>query len=482
VEGITLIKIIYKLSQPKIAISILTLVSVIVTGWLIVKSSADAYKIASDAALKQASTVWVQVVRTASEKIKPDRYSSDLENLITELKRKLKEEIEKDPSIRSLVDYDIFLRHPRAGLIDFGGNFSNNKFLYTKPSKARERMMNDVFDDFFSADGRSAGEYMFNSLNGFHSTEWNVENAPFWTHLLVPEKMYSIRGFEYGPTIKGILAVSRKASLVDKQSNEIRQKAQQYFLIYTLFIFGCLMLSVMVVWRVTKEKIEGDTAIKNLTLWEEFNHDIKEPLFNSKRAAKKLLTKDPSSKEVLAILKSSEQITESIDTLEVESISNQSESILIKINNVKTLILQCAKSYALKDKLLRKNCRLSIGKTESCSILGKETGIYRVLKNLLNNAIDFSPNGVVEIFAVSEGDWYTITVLDSGVGISEEVRQSFGTGKSFPREDGEPSKGKGLLIVKKIIEEHNGEFYWPENRPGCKGAQVVVKLPIAQSD
>ena len=461
--------------------------SVIVTGWLIVKSSADAYKIASDAALKQASTVWVQVVRTASEKIKPDGKSSDFEDLITELKRKFKEEMEKDPSIQSLADYDIFLRHPHAGLIDFSGNFSNTKFVPSEPSKARQRIMSDVFEGFFAADGRGAGEYMFNSLNGFYSTEWNVENTPksFWTQLLVPEKMFSIKGFNYSPAIRGVLAISRTSNLIDKQSNEIIDLGQKYVVLYLMFIFGCLALSIMVMWRInrlSREKIEGDTAKKNLALWEDFNHDIKEPLFNSKRAAKKLLTKDPSSKEVLAILKSNEQITESIDTLEVESISNQSESILIKINNVKTLILQCSRSYALKDKLLRKNCRLSVGEIESCSILGKETGIYRVLKNLLNNAIDFSPNGIVEIFAVSEGDWYTITVLDSGVGISEEVRQSFGTGKSFPREDGEPSKGKGLLIVKKIIEEHNGEFYWPENRPGCKGAQVVVKLPIAQSD
>ena len=479
-------KILYKLSQPKIALSMLTLISVIVTGWLIIKVSADAYKIAADAALNQASTVWVQVVRTASEKMKPAGYGSQLEELIMELKRTLKDEIEKDPSIRSLVDYDVFLSHPKAGFIDFGGNFSNNEFVYTEASATRKDYMAGIFEDFFP-DKRTEREYMFNSLGALHGTKWNVENTPksFWTQLLVPEKMFSIKGFQYSTAIRGVLAISRTSNLIDKQSNEIIDLGQKYVVLYLMFIFGCLALSIMVMWRInrlSREKIEGDTAKKNLTLWEEFNHDIKEPLFNSKRAAKKLLTKDPSSKEVLAILKSNEQITESIDTLEVESISNQSESILIKINNVKTLILQCSRSYALKDKLLRKNCRLSVGEIESCSILGKETGIYRVLKNLLNNAIDFSPNGIVEIFAVSEGDWYTITVLDSGVGISEEVRQSFGTGKSFPREDGEPSKGKGLLIVKKIIEEHNGEFYWPENRPGCKGAQVVVKLPIAQSD
>ena len=111
-------------------------------------------------------------------------------------------------------------------------------------------------------------------------------------------------------------------------------------------------------------------------------------------------------------------------------------------------------------------------------MVGNETFIYRVLQNIFNNSIDFSPNGIVEIQAIVEGDWYSITVLDTGTGISDEVQASFGKEVSFPRENGEKGKGKGLVIVETIMKKHGGEFHWPKNRPETRGAKVVVKFPI----
>ncbi len=88
--------------------------------------------------------------------------------------------------------------------------------------------------------------------------------------------------------------------------------------------------------------------------------------------------------------------------------------------------------------------------------------VSTVLRNLIFNAIKFSPKGS-EIFVRSAviGNYVKIDVIDSGVGISDEhLANLFAVDKnsSTVGTDGETGTGLGLVICKEFIEKNKGEM------------------------
>ncbi|MDO8683752.1 MAG: ATP-binding protein [Armatimonadota bacterium] len=88
--------------------------------------------------------------------------------------------------------------------------------------------------------------------------------------------------------------------------------------------------------------------------------------------------------------------------------------------------------------------------------------IGRALINLLDNAIKYTPpGGTVTITAKQDGDWISVHVKDTGIGISkDEIRRIF---ERFYRVDKARSRqlggtGLGLSIVKDIVTAHGGSI------------------------
>ena len=85
-----------------------------------------------------------------------------------------------------------------------------------------------------------------------------------------------------------------------------------------------------------------------------------------------------------------------------------------------------------------------------------------IFRNLVSNAIKFTnPGGLILISSKSEGDWVTINVKDSGVGIEEKnLDKLFRTEVSYSTEGTGKEKGSGLGLVlcKELIEKHGGKI------------------------
>jgi signal transduction histidine kinase len=106
--------------------------------------------------------------------------------------------------------------------------------------------------------------------------------------------------------------------------------------------------------------------------------------------------------------------------------------------------------------------------------------VQRVLENLINNAIKYSPDGgAVEISISSCGDRAVISVRDHGIGISPAVLpRIFEASYRAPEAVScAPGLGLGLSIAAQVIARHDGTI---EATPAeGRGTRVTVRLPLA---
>jgi two-component system, OmpR family, sensor histidine kinase ChvG len=118
----------------------------------------------------------------------------------------------------------------------------------------------------------------------------------------------------------------------------------------------------------------------------------------------------------------------------------------------------------------------------SAVVQGDESRLARLLDNLVDNAISFSPEGgLVEIRAAADGDEVRISVEDEGSGVPEEAREAiFNRFHSIrPEADFGRHSGLGLAIARAIVEGHGGRVEVGDRRDGGAGARFVVRLPGA---
>ncbi|WP_379091384.1 sensor histidine kinase [Pedobacter sp. UC225_65] len=114
------------------------------------------------------------------------------------------------------------------------------------------------------------------------------------------------------------------------------------------------------------------------------------------------------------------------------------------------------------------------------SILANQEKLWRVVSNLIANAIKFSPKGTsIHVSLQKEADHIRIDVADNGIGIPEEIAPKIFdmfTDAKRTGTTGEQSFGLGLAISKQIVEAHGGKL-WFESKIG-NGTVFYVELPI----
>ena len=106
--------------------------------------------------------------------------------------------------------------------------------------------------------------------------------------------------------------------------------------------------------------------------------------------------------------------------------------------------------------------------------------IKQVLRNLLNNAIRFSPkDGIIDIVICSSGNSVRVSVRDRGPGIPQnELEAVFDKFvQSSKTKTGAGGTGLGLAISQEIIAAHRGRI-WAENRPEG-GTVFSFEIPLS---
>jgi two-component system, OmpR family, sensor histidine kinase ChvG len=113
-------------------------------------------------------------------------------------------------------------------------------------------------------------------------------------------------------------------------------------------------------------------------------------------------------------------------------------------------------------------------------MMGDESRLARLIDNLVDNAISFSPSGgLVQIGAVRLGEEVVISVQDEGPGVPGDAREAiFNRFHSIrPEEDFGRHSGLGLAIARAIVEGHGGRIEIEDRHDGRTGARFVVRFP-----
>ncbi|WP_305044303.1 ATP-binding protein [Geoalkalibacter sp.] len=118
------------------------------------------------------------------------------------------------------------------------------------------------------------------------------------------------------------------------------------------------------------------------------------------------------------------------------------------------------------------------------TIRGDENRLMQVLKNLVSNAIKYSPEGGdVVLGAKAEGDEVLLFVQDQGLGIPSHARDRIF--ERFYRVDDSEKRlpggiGLGLALVREVIRAHGGRV-WVESTIGV-GSTFYVSLPVNKTE
>jgi two-component system sensor histidine kinase KdpD len=230
----------------------------------------------------------------------------------------------------------------------------------------------------------------------------------------------------------------------------------------------------------SKVEAARQSEVLKAALLDALAHDLKTPLTSIKGAVTHLLAKqhDPEEEELLTI---ANEETDRLNRLVVEVLEmSRIEAAKLHPERAPHAIADIV-SAAVKtqeDSLKDRSVELQIPDSLPAADVDFEF-IQQVLKQLLDNAVKYSPAGSpLTISAGVGGEKIVISVADRGRGIEEEeqtrIFEKFYRGRAS--RDEVLGTGLGLSIAKGIIEAHGGKI-WVTSQPG-KGSAFSFALPI----
>ena len=215
------------------------------------------------------------------------------------------------------------------------------------------------------------------------------------------------------------------------------------------------------------------------------SHDIRTPLSMIMGYASQLKTSSNLSEEMAkklsVILKQSERIKNLINDLNLASkLEYNMQPFEKKKENAVALVRQVIVDFLNMD-IDEKFPIEWKTKSEfvSCFVNVDKNLIKRALANLIQNSINHNENGCTIYVSVKEDEKNCIIcVEDNGIGVSDEELEKLNNTPHYmvcDKNTTEQQHGLGLLIVKQIMDVHNGQVEMKHSEYG--GFKVVLQIP-----
>jgi two-component system sensor histidine kinase ChvG len=219
-------------------------------------------------------------------------------------------------------------------------------------------------------------------------------------------------------------------------------------------------------------------------------HEIKNPL-TSLRSAVETVSRieDPQQQKKLMgiILDDVERLNRLIsdisDASRLDAELSRAETVPVDIASMLGALVELHDATADEDS---PRIQLDLAPYQSLSVRGIEGRLVQVWRNLISNAVSFSPpHGLIRITAMRDGRRLRVSVSDEGPGIPPGKLTAIFDRFYSERPAGEKfgtHSGLGLSISKQIVEAHGGRLI-AENREDDSGhilgALFTVTLPAA---
>jgi len=217
------------------------------------------------------------------------------------------------------------------------------------------------------------------------------------------------------------------------------------------------------------------------------SHEIRTPLnaiVGLSQLAVKSTDQDKISKYISNIHGSSHHllqiVNDILDYSKLEADKVQLERLPV---DIKHLVDQIVKMYL--EQAEGKSLSLTSSWTENVpdQVLGDATRIKQILTNLVSNAIKFTENGSVEVSLDTDGEWFVLSVTDTGVGIDQSKLENLFD--PFTQEDISTTRqyggtGLGLSICHSLTQLMGGEIQVISQK--TKGTTFSVRLPMVVTD
>lgn len=250
-----------------------------------------------------------------------------------------------------------------------------------------------------------------------------------------------------------------------------------------------LILSIFHIKSVKKiDKLASDLKISNAgqaNLMHIMNHQIKGRLGNSKNIFAELMTSDygviPESAKFL-LVKGLEETTEGVEYVQniLKGTSAESGKLPYDMHqiNVKEVVESAISKK--KEAAEKKGLALEIDIKEGAyDITGDKVQLEESFRNLIDNSINYTEKGSINVSLEQKGNKILYAVKDTGVGLSPDDKlqlfKAGGRGKDSIKININ-STGYGLAFVKGVVTAHKGRV-WAESQGTNKGSQFYIELP-----
>lgn len=277
------------------------------------------------------------------------------------------------------------------------------------------------------------------------------------------------------------------------QEQEIRSRAAWTMAVISILAIILVMIFFIIIWRdltrsnhYRKELEKAKNYAENLLVAREklmltITHDIKAPagsiigyidllvrLISDKRQQFYLSNMKSSAQHLLAL------VTSLLDYHRLEAGKMDLNLVSFKPYQLLEDIYNCFLPLASK-----KNLTLSLITqiNKNLTLEGDPFRIRQIAENLLSNALKFTVEGKIEIYAEYTGNQFIFSISDTGVGITEEEQKKiFNEFTRLRSAQGQEGFGLGLSITNKLVELLQGKISI-DSTPG-KGSTFKVSMPL----
>lgn len=232
-----------------------------------------------------------------------------------------------------------------------------------------------------------------------------------------------------------------------------------------------------------REQLEGKAYVEEYV--HTLTHELKSPI-SAIRGAAELLKEQPPLEVQQQFIGNIAQQTQRLQHLidRLLSLASLERMPSLQTQPVQVSALVREGFAGAQSELERRHIALKVNLIEDAVLHVDAFFIHQILSNLLDNAIDFSPeHSSIEVYNEPSLTHYRLVIRDHGVGIPQfALPHIFERFYSLPRPNKPKSTGLGLNFVREVMNKHNGEIEIKNHADGGALIRLVFNKSYKSSD